>query len=45
MRANKAENISDETIDLIVKQEQQHEDQEKADEFGVSLEYYRMEFQ
>lgn len=36
--------ISDETIDLFIEHQENCEHQKKADEFRVSLEYYRMEF-
>ena len=45
MTSNQADSISDETIDLFVDHEENKTDQEKANELGVTLSYYRMEFQ
>lgn len=36
--------ISDSTVDLIVEHSEMQEHEEKAKEFGVSLEYYLAEF-
>ena len=44
MNSTPQELISDETIDLFIQKQNDNDDQAKADELKVSLEYYRMEF-